>query len=76
MIWLEGASKMFELMSPKKIDPNYWSKKDKEKFVSKSIAKSKAEQKSMTNWQFAGLAVIGVASIVFLFFIASRLGII
>jgi len=63
LIYLEGASKCFELRSPKKLNPSYWTDSGRKKFVRKVVAKSKAEQKAITTWQFFVLLGVGAVGI-------------
>lgn len=53
ILHLNGANSCFELSDKLKSNQDHlWSKKEKEKFVSKIIAKSKSEQKLIDTTQF------------------------
>lgn len=67
IILLDGAMKAFELhdTATEKIEANYWTRKEKEKFINKLIAKSKAAQKVISTWQFA-VIMLGLVFIVIL----------
>lgn len=63
LLWLDGAGKCFELASPKKIEPNFWTDEEKEKFIAKTVAKSKSEQKPFSTAQFFLLVALGIGVI-------------
>jgi hypothetical protein len=71
---LDGAAKAFEMKTPKKLEPNYWTTEERRKFVAKVVAKSKAEQKPMSNWQFVILALMVGLGLLIQFLVARRVG--
>lgn len=60
LILLFGAHRAFELHdgTTKELEPNYWSMKEKQKFIKKLIAKSKAAQRAITLSHFIILAIL------------------
>lgn len=66
IILLFGAHQAFELHDGKtqEIEPNYWSMKEKQKFIKKLIAKSKAAQRAISLSHFIILAILLVVIIV------------
>jgi len=74
IVILDGAAKAFELKTPKTLSPSYWTREERRKFVAKVVAKSKAEQKPMTNWQFGILALMVGIGLLIQFLVARRIG--
>jgi len=63
VIYMEGATSCFEVTQDMKLESHerdIWSKKEKEKYINKLTAKSKAEQKAIETWQFYLLAGLGI----------------
>lgn len=62
ILHLEGANSCFDLdITAKELESykhHLWNKKEKEKFISKVIAKSKAEQKMISTTHFLILAIM------------------
>lgn len=82
LIRLDGATKCFYLEPPKDKDAEsqllggYWTESEAKKLIAKLVAKSKADQKSMSRWEFVFLALISILNLVVVFLIAKGMGII
>ena len=66
LIYCDGANSCFELndKSLESHESHIWSQKEKEKYINKLSAKSKAEQKAIETWQFFLLAGLGIMVLV------------
>ena len=67
LIYIDGANSCFELKGKETLESyesHIWSRKEKEKYINKLSAKSKAEQKAIETWQFFLLAGLGIAILV------------
>jgi len=64
---MAGATSCFEVTMDMKLESHerdIWSKREKEKYINKLTAKSKAEQKAIETWQFFLLAGLGITVLI------------
>ncbi len=73
ILLVDGSNKAFEMHDgkAKEIEPGYWTRKEKEKFVNKVIAKSKADQKIINTTHFI-IIMVGIVFIIVLQFLMMR----
>ena len=66
ILYFDGANSCFEIngKSFESHESHIWSRKEKEKYINKLSAKSKAEQKAIETWQFFLLAGLGIMVLV------------
>lgn len=66
VLYFAGANSCFEVNSEgfESHESHIWSQKEKEKYINKLSAKSKAEQKAIETWQFFLLAGLGIMILV------------